>query len=41
VIARRSIEASGGRLSVRDVPAKGCIFTIDLPRHSLPEALVR
>jgi signal transduction histidine kinase len=41
VIARRSVEASGGRLSVRDVPAKGCIFTIDLPRHALSEALVR
>jgi signal transduction histidine kinase len=40
-IARRSVEASGGRLSVRDVPAKGCVFTIDLPRHSLPEAFVR
>jgi signal transduction histidine kinase len=40
-IAQRSVEASGGRLSVRDVPGKGCIFTIDLPRHSLAEAPVR
>ncbi len=40
VIARRSVEASGGRLSVRDVPAKGCVFTIDLPHAALP-ALVR
>lgn len=32
-IARRSVEASGGRLSVRDVPGKGCIFTIDLPHR--------
>ncbi|WP_029527895.1 sensor histidine kinase [Polaromonas glacialis] len=34
-IARKSIEADGGTLSVRDVPGTGCIFTIDLPCHSL------
>jgi len=34
-IARKSVEADGGTLSVRDVPGMGCIFTIDLPRHSL------
>ena len=34
-IARRSIEANGGTLRVRDRPAQGCVFTIDLPRHSL------
>ena len=34
-IARKSVEADGGTLSVRDVPGAGCIFTIDLPRHSL------
>jgi signal transduction histidine kinase len=33
-IARKSIEADGGTLSVRDVPGTGCIFTIDLPCHS-------
>ena len=33
-IARRSVEASEGRLSVRDVPGTGCIFTVDLPRGS-------
>lgn len=32
-IARRSVEANGGRLAVRDVPGSGCVFTIDLPRH--------
>ena len=32
-ICRRSTEANGGVLSVRDVPGSGCIFTIDLPRH--------
>ena len=31
-IARRSVEASGGALRVKDVPGKGCAFTIDLPR---------
>lgn len=34
-ISRRSIEASGGTLTVRDVPGSGCVFTIDLPRHTL------
>lgn len=34
-IARRSVEANGGSLSVRSIPASGCIFTIDLPRHLL------
>ena len=33
-IARRGVEADGGTLSVRDVPGKGCIFTIELPRRS-------
>lgn len=40
-IARRSVEANGGRLSVRDVPGKGCVFTIDLPRRSLGAPSVR
>lgn|SRR5665213_884660 len=30
-ISRRSVEANGGLLTVRDVPGTGCIFTIDLP----------
>lgn len=37
-IARRSVEANGGTLTVRDVPGTGCVFTIDLPRHLDPEA---
>jgi signal transduction histidine kinase len=32
-IARRSVEASAGTLTVRDVPGSGCVFTISLPRH--------
>jgi signal transduction histidine kinase len=33
-ISRSSVEADGGRLSVRDLPGTGCVFTIDLPRLS-------
>jgi signal transduction histidine kinase len=35
-ICRRSVEANHGVLRVRDVPNSGCVFTIDLPRYSLP-----
>jgi signal transduction histidine kinase len=34
-IARASVEANGGALRVRDVPRHGCVFTIDLARHSV------
>ncbi|MDM0079807.1 HAMP domain-containing sensor histidine kinase [Variovorax sp. J31P179] len=34
-IARRSVEADGGVLTVRDVPGTGCVFTIKLPRRTL------
>jgi len=34
-IARRSVEANDGELSVRDVPSVGCIFTISLARHAM------
>ena len=36
-ICRRGVEANNGALSVRDVPGTGCVFTISLPRHSLPD----
>ena len=39
-ISRRSVEANNGILRVRDVPGTGCVFTIDLPRRSLPEPAV-
>lgn len=32
-IARQSIEADAGTLSVRDMPGTGCVFTISLPRR--------
>ena len=35
-ISRRSVEASHGTLSVRDLPGSGCIFCIRLPRQLLP-----
>jgi signal transduction histidine kinase len=38
-ICRSSVEANDGLLRVRDVPGSGCIFTIDLPRHSSSAAL--
>jgi hypothetical protein len=34
-IARKSIEADSGTLTVRDRPGTGCTFTINLPRHAL------
>lgn len=38
-VSRRSVEANGGILSARDVPGSGCVFTIDLPRHTPPEPI--
>jgi signal transduction histidine kinase len=32
VIAREGITANGGTLRVRDLPGKGCVFTVDLPK---------
>jgi signal transduction histidine kinase len=37
-ISRRSVEANHGRLGARDRPGHGCVFTIDLPRHSMAAA---
>lgn len=34
-IAKRSVEASDGYLTVQDVPGVGCVFTISLPRHAM------
>ncbi|MDB5911428.1 MAG: histidine kinase [Ramlibacter sp.] len=33
-IARQSIEADSGTLSVRDLPGVGCVFSIRMPRHA-------
>ena len=34
-IARQSVEADGGNLSVENMDGIGCVFTISLPRHAL------
>lgn len=31
-ISRKGVEDSGGAIQVRDIPGKGCVFTVDLPR---------
>lgn len=38
-ICRSSVEACDGVLRVRDAPGTGCVFTIDLPRRSMREAM--
>jgi signal transduction histidine kinase len=38
-ISQSSVEANGGALRVRDGPGTGCVFTIDLPRHSVARAV--
>ena len=35
-ISRKGVEASGGTLGVRDVPGKGCVFTIAIPLAARP-----
>jgi signal transduction histidine kinase len=35
-ISRQAAEAHGGEIRVRDVPGKGCVFTLDLPRKPPP-----
>lgn len=34
-IAKQSVTASGGTLTVRNLPSVGCIFTVNLPRHTI------
>jgi signal transduction histidine kinase len=35
-ISRRGAEALGGKLSVRDLPGRGCVFTLDMARRLVP-----
>jgi len=35
-ICLHGVEAIGGTLSVRDLPGKGCVFTVQLPRAKAP-----
>lgn len=30
-ISRKAVEQSGGKIGVRDMPGKGCVFTIEMP----------
>lgn len=40
-ISRKAVEANGGVLSLRDLPGRGCVFTVELPAaDSLVPALV-
>ncbi len=39
-ISRGGVQANGGTLGARDIPGVGCVFTIDLPRETLPPAPV-
>ena len=39
-ICRKAAQASAGELYVRDLPGKGCVFTLDLPRKPPPPLLV-
>jgi signal transduction histidine kinase len=34
-ISRRGVEDSGGAIRVRDLPGKGCVFVVDLPRQKV------
>jgi signal transduction histidine kinase len=30
-ISRQAVEADGGKISVRDIPGKGCVFIVEMP----------
>jgi signal transduction histidine kinase len=37
--SRRAVEANHGRIYARNVPGKGCVFTVNLPRMRIPAAV--
>jgi|HubBroStandDraft_6_1064221.scaffolds.fasta_scaffold45270_3 signal transduction histidine kinase len=37
-ISQRGVKANGGDIHVRDLPGKGCVFTVDLPRANRQDA---
>jgi len=39
-ICQRAAQANGGELRVRNLPGKGCVFTLDLPRKAPPPLTV-
>jgi len=32
-ISRRAVQANDGTLNVRNLAGKGCVFTLEVPRH--------
>ncbi len=43
-IARKAVRAHGGKIHIRDMPGKGCVFVIVVPlaaKESLPQAVVQ
>ncbi len=40
-ICVKAVHAMDGQLRVRDLPGKGCVFTIDVPKHSPPPTPIR
>ena len=39
-IAQQAVEASGGKISLRDMPGKGCVFTIEMPLAEVAQRAV-
>jgi len=35
-ISRQAVEADGGKISVRDIPGKGCVFAVEMPLADNP-----
>jgi signal transduction histidine kinase len=35
-ICRQAVESDGGKISLRDLPGKGCVFTIEMPLVAAP-----
>jgi signal transduction histidine kinase len=40
-ICSKAMKAIGGELHIRDLPGKGCVFTIDLPKEPPPPTSIR
>jgi hypothetical protein len=38
--SRWGVEVNDGRISARNLPDQGCVFTIDLPRFSAPAVVM-
>ena len=37
-IARKAVRAHGGDIHIRNLPGRGCVFTIDLPLAAAPDS---